>query len=365
VLTSAALVLLLSGCGGGDSADEASTEAGSGSDSDRVKLYFTSGEQFRKVERDLPATETSALPAVRELVEGPTEGEAEADVQTQTQIPAGVSVEDVTISDSGEAVVELSPGFTRGIPAEPGERDRAQQQELDARLAQVTYTLTQFDDVESAKVVAGGEVVEKGVERIDYAAPAAGPKPIAKPLGAKAPGVRRIQLRLAALGYLPKSAVDGLDGYRTEQAVMAFQAWQGLDRDGDPGPATVAELARATRPKPRASGPARRIEVHREKGVTLLIKGGRTKRAVHSSSGGPGNETPAGTYRVFRKELQSWSVPFSTWLPYASYFYNGIAFHEYPDVPPFPASHGCVRIPAPEAPGVYEFARLDTTVVVF
>ena len=78
-----------------------------------------------------------------------------------------------------------------------------------------------------------------------------------------------------------------------------------------------------------------------------------------------GLETPAGTFKVFRKELQSWSVPFQVWLPYASYFNNGIAFHEYPDVPAYPASHGCVRVPSPGAPGVYKFAKLGTTVIVF
>ena len=58
-------------------------------------------------------------------------------------------------------------------------------------------------------------------------------------------------------------------------------------------------------------------------------------------------------------------MPFQTWLPYASYFNRGIAFHEYPDVPTYPASHGCVRVPAPEAPCVYRFAKLGTAVVVF
>ena len=75
-------------------------------------------------------------------------------------------------------------------------------------------------------------------------------------------------------------------------------------------------------------------------------------------------DTPTGRYRVFRKELMSWSVPFSTWLPFASYFNNGIAFHEYPDVPPYPASHGCVRVPTPDSKRVYEFARMNTVVVV-
>jgi lipoprotein-anchoring transpeptidase ErfK/SrfK len=99
--------------------------------------------------------------------------------------------------------------------------------------------------------------------------------------------------------------------------------------------------------------------------VALLIARGKTKRAVHVSTGAPGTATPTGTYRVFRKELQSWSVPFSTWLPYASYFNRGIALHEYPDVPTYPASHGCVRVPAPEAKFVYRFAAIDRVVVVY
>ena len=127
---------------------------------------------------------------------------------------------------------------------------------------------------------------------------------------------------------------------------------------------TRAALKKASPPRPTLNGPSRRVEVYRDKGVTLLVKDDKTKRAIHSSSGGPGTETPRGQFEVFRKELQSWSVPFQTWLPYASYFFQGIAFHEYPDVPAYPASHGCVRIPAPEAPVVYKFAKLGTAVSV-
>ena len=42
----------------------------------------------------------------------------------------------------------------------------------------------------------------------------------------------------------------------------------------------------------------------------------------------------------------SWSVPFSTWMPWASYFVGGIAFHAYGSVPSYPASHGCIRMMA-------------------
>jgi lipoprotein-anchoring transpeptidase ErfK/SrfK len=57
-------------------------------------------------------------------------------------------------------------------------------------------------------------------------------------------------------------------------------------------------------------------------------------------------------------------VPYRVWLPYASYFTGGIAFHESPDVPTRPASHGCVRVPAADAPTVYAFATIGMRVVV-
>ena len=315
---------------------------------------------------DADSPDAGPKTAVRELLDGPANKQrAAGDVPVETQIPEGASLEQLDVDDDGTAVVKLSPEFAGGVPAEPSERSREQQADLDARVAQVTYTLTQFEGVEGARLVSGGTVVEPQVDRRELAAPKQGPKPVVRARGPKLPGTRAIQKRLAKLSYLPKRAIDGVAGYQTEQAVIAFQSWEGLGRDGDVGPLTAAALETARRPKPRSGGPAKRLEVYRDKGVTLLVEGGRTKRAIHVSSGAPGTITPSGRYEVFRKELQSWSVPFQTWLPYASYFNNGIAFHEYPDVPTFPASHGCVRVPAPEARGLYRFAAIGTVVVVY
>jgi lipoprotein-anchoring transpeptidase ErfK/SrfK len=60
----------------------------------------------------------------------------------------------------------------------------------------------------------------------------------------------------------------------------------------------------------------------------------------------------------------SWSVPFQTWMPYAQYFLGGYAMHEYPSVPAYPASHGCVRLPAEEAPAAWRFGRVGMRVWV-
>jgi lipoprotein-anchoring transpeptidase ErfK/SrfK len=95
--------------------------------------------------------------------------------------------------------------------------------------------------------------------------------------------------------------------------------------------------------------------------VLLLVEGGRTVRAIHVSTGAYGR-TPRGRFAVYRKETLSWSVPFGVWMPYASYFRGGFAMHAYHSVPSYPASHGCVRIPPVEAPGIYRFAGYGTPV---
>ena len=87
-------------------------------------------------------------------------------------------------------------------------------------------------------------------------------------------------------------------------------------------------------------------------------------RIVHISTGASGTRTPAGSFRVYRKERMSWSIPFETWMPWASYFTGGIAFHQYPSVPVYPASHGCVRVNRYDAALVYEFAAYGTPVEV-
>lgn len=376
-IAAALTAMIVLGCGGGgndgstppEQSDppSAGEEQGANAvpeDAEVTKIWLTTGEQLKPVERELDGGRDEVEAAAEELVDGPTENEEGGDLDAATEIPAGVEVENVEVAGDGTATVEVSKDFLAGIPADPDARDTAQDEALDARLSQVTYTLTQFDDVEATKVVAGGISAGRPRERTDFAKPEGGPPPITKAKGSYSSGTAAVQQKLAKLGYLPPGAVDGLNGYRTQQAVIAFQSWEGLARDGIVGPQTQAALANAKRPKPQKSGPAKRIEVYRQKGVTLLIRDGKTRRAVHTSSGAPSTPTPSGNYSVFRKEKNSWSVPFQQWLPYASYFNAGIAFHEYAQVPTYPASHGCVRVPSPEARYVYRFATIGTAVTV-
>ena len=240
-------------------------------DQQTVRLFFTAGEQFETVERKLPATGTTLLPTLRALLKGPSAAERGRDIDTQ--IPRGVRIERIVLTGRGAAVVELSAAFLGQIPADPAQRSEAQTATLSARLAQVTYTVTQFGDIRRAEVRSGGVTLDGDLERGDFTKPRGRPPVEKPPPGPPVAGTREVQERLVQLGYLPASAVDGLFGYRTQQAVMAFQSWEGLGRDGIVGPATTAALSTAGRPQPAPGrGPPRRIEVYRAKGVALLVR---------------------------------------------------------------------------------------------
>jgi lipoprotein-anchoring transpeptidase ErfK/SrfK len=49
----------------------------------------------------------------------------------------------------------------------------------------------------------------------------------------------------------------------------------------------------------------------------------------------------------------------------SNYFIRGYAIHGYYSVPTYNASHGCLRIPVPDAPAVYNWVQMGTIVDVY
>ena len=93
--------------------------------------------------------------------------------------------------------------------------------------------------------------------------------------------------------------------------------------------------------------------------MLFIVRGGKVTLTVATSTGATGN-TPLGTWHVYRK------VGGFDWvLYYPSYFLRGFAVHGYPDVPPYPASHGCARIPMWIAQTVYAQIGYGSTVYVY
>ena len=182
--------------------------------------------------------------------------------------------------------------------------------------------------------------------------------------GTCGPDVFALQVRLYNRSYLPPKYHPGCYDYRTTQAVMAFQGWVGFTRDGIAGALTQARLKLSVTPKPwSGTRRYRHIEIHKAKQIMIMVgREGRVQRTIHVSTAAPGHVTPTGHWKVYSKSLMSWSNLFHVWLPYASYVVGGDAIHSYPSVPGYPASHGCIRVPAPEAPWVYRWAPIGTPV---
>ncbi|HZL64560.1 MAG TPA: L,D-transpeptidase family protein, partial [Thermoleophilia bacterium] len=209
-----------------------------------------------------------------------------------------------------------------------------------------TWTVTATD-------IAGNTQVKAGTAKL---------KVLAMPL----PTIANVQRRLVALHYLPSSAVSGKSDYRTSQALTAFQAWNGLPRDGVAGVQTRTKLLSASIPHPRAgSAYGHYVEVYRSLGVVLCVDSGTVVRVVHCSTGRPGLETTPGVWHVYLKSLRFYSQEYDSWMPWTSFFHGGEGLHGYEEVPAYPASHGCVRLSMPEAPWVYDFATMGTTVYVY
>ena len=169
--------------------------------------------------------------------------------------------------------------------------------------------------------------------------------------------VSYLQRRLAALGY-----VVGRRGYydaRTGRAVLAFRKLTRMRRiyvaDGE----VFRRLASGWgRFKVRYPGQGRHVEADLTHQVLALIDHGKAVRIYPLSSGKPSTPTILGNFTVYMKEPGTNGHG----MIYSSYFIRGYAIHGYVEVPVYPASHGCLRIPPPDAISVYNWVHVGTPV---
>jgi len=79
------------------------------------------------------------------------------------------------------------------------------------------------------------------------------------------------------------------------------------------------------------------------------------------SSGKPSTPTALGNFDVYNKTPGINNLG----MVDSSYFNGGDAIHGYHEVPPYAASHGCLRVWIPDAPAIYSWALLGTPVDVY
>ena len=172
--------------------------------------------------------------------------------------------------------------------------------------------------------------------------------------------IRALQRRLKRLGY-----VTGEPGHfdgRTARAVLAFRKVTGMARTTNASVGVMRALARGRGTfKVRFPEHGRHIEGDLSRQVLALIDRGRAVRIYHTSSGAPATPTIRGSFRVYLKTPGTNAKG----MVDSAYFIRGYATHGYPSVPIYPASHGCFRLPIPDARPVFNWIKIGTPVDVY
>jgi lipoprotein-anchoring transpeptidase ErfK/SrfK len=178
--------------------------------------------------------------------------------------------------------------------------------------------------------------------------------------GASGPLVRLLQRGLDKLAY----AVPRNDHYdaATGRAVMAFRKVNNMARRYDADRAVIEKvLAGKGAFRPRHPDAGRHVEADISRQVLALIDGGRVVDTYHTSTGAPATPTIIGSFRVYMKDPGTNAKG----MVKSSYFIRGYAIHGYVDVPAFNASHGCLRVPIPDAQRIYDWVHMGTRVITY
>jgi len=183
--------------------------------------------------------------------------------------------------------------------------------------------------------------------------PSAGP-------GTRSPFVALLQQRLAALGYAtPQTGVyDSLTGL----AVLAFRKVNRMERIATLTPFVVNRVLSGVGGfKVRYPQHGRHVEANLGWQVLALIDEGRVVRAYTTSSGKPSTPTVLGNFRFYSREPGTNGHG----MVNSTYFIRGYAIHGYSDVPTYNASHGCLRVPIPDAFAIYSWIHLGDQIDVY
>jgi hypothetical protein len=169
-----------------------------------------------------------------------------------------------------------------------------------------------------------------------------------------------LQRGLRSLGYAVN--VNGVYNDATSRAVLAFHKANGMARTGHAGTDVYGKVfrgrGRVTLRFPRAG---RHVEFDWSRQILILADKGRAFRVFHASSGKPSTPTVFGTYHFYSKTPGTNSEG----MVNSSYFIRGYAIHGYASVPPYAASHGCIRVPIPNSAYIYGWIPLGMTIFVY
>ena len=178
--------------------------------------------------------------------------------------------------------------------------------------------------------------------------------------GAKGTPVLLMQRALLGLGFAVP--VTGYFDDGTARAVTAFRKTNSMGSSGFASPAVFEKLMRGDGAfKLRYPKAGRHVEFDWSRQVLVLAEKGKPWRTYHASSGKPSTPTVFGTFRFYSKTPGTNSHG----MVDSNYFIGGYAIHGYASVPTYPASHGCIRVPIPNARDIFDHVSLGETIYVY
>ena len=177
--------------------------------------------------------------------------------------------------------------------------------------------------------------------------------------GAGEKGVKVLLLQRALVREGFAAPITGYYDDGTARGVLAFRKTNGLGRDGYASKPVFAMLARGQGAfKLRYPKAGKHVEFDWSRQVLVLAKGRKPYRTYHTSSGTAATPTVFGTFRFY---LQTPGTN-SSGMVHSSYFIRGYAIHGYASVPLYPASHGCLRVPIPNALQIFNWIDIGDTI---
>jgi hypothetical protein len=180
--------------------------------------------------------------------------------------------------------------------------------------------------------------------------------------GAGERGVKVLLLQRALAAQHYATPVTGYFDDATGRAVLAFRKTNDMSRDGFATHEVYAKLLRNRGAfKLRYPKAGKHVEFDWSRQVLVLAQNGRPYRTYHASSGKPSTPTVFGTFHFYLKTPGTNAKG----MVDSSYFIGGYAIHGYAEVPAYAASHGCVRVPIPNALQIYNWIDIGDPIFVY
>ena len=180
--------------------------------------------------------------------------------------------------------------------------------------------------------------------------------------GAGERGVKVLLLQRALAAQHYATPVTGYYDDGTARAVLAVRKTTDMSRDGYAIHEVYAKLLRNRGPfKLRYPKAGKHVEFDWSRQVLTLAQNGKPYRTYHTSSGKSSTPTVFGTYHFY---LQTPGTNAKGMVD-SNYFVGGYAIHGYPDVPAYPASHGCLRVPIPNAAQIFNWVDIGDPIFLY